>query len=249
MKERKPKILYYDIETSPLLVWSWRIGQKVNLTHDQIYEHSPFGIICVCYKWEGEKKIHSIDWGLEEQDTESLIKKFDEVYSQADIAIGHNGDNFDAKHINTHRLLKGLPPVNWVQSEDTLKQVRRHFKLPSNKLDYLSHVLLGEGKAPMSFQDWIDIVQYKKKKALNKMVKYCKRDVMLLEKVENIISPYVDKRVHRGLLKGKARDACPCCGHEECHRWGVYTTKAGQYQRHRCLKCLHVWKDSRQIKQ
>lgn len=244
----KPKILYYDIETSPILAWTWRIGQNINISHDQIYQHSPFGIICVCYKWAGDSKIHSIDWGLKEQDTEKLIKKFDKIYSQADIAIGHNGDNFDAKHINTHRLINRLDPVSWVQSEDTLKQVRKHFKLPSNKLDYLSHVLLGEGKAPMGFQDWIDIVQHKKKKALDKMIKYCKRDVHLLEKVENIIAPYVEHKVNKSILKNGHKDGCPSCGEFDNQRYGFYTSRTGKYQKYKCNNCAHIWKDGSMIK-
>ena len=245
---KKPKILYYDIETSPILAWVWGIGPKVRIGHEQIFEHSPFGIICVCYKWSGERKIHSIDWGLRKQDTEGLIKEFDEVYKQADIAIGHNGDNFDCKLVNTHRLLNDLPPIDWIQSEDTLKQVRKHFRLPSNKLDYLSHVLLGEGKAPMGFQDWIDVVYHKKKSALNKMVKYCKRDVALLEKVEQIISPYVQHNVHKGIIAHGDRDSCPACASDRFIGWGTYVSKVGKYQRYKCKSCGHIFKDNRMVK-
>lgn len=245
---KKPKILYYDIETAPMLAWIWRPGFKISVSHTQLYDGMPTGIICVCYKWAGEKKIHNIDWGLKEQDSEKVVKEFDKIYQQADIAIGHNGDNFDAKHFNTQRMVNRLPPVSWIQSEDTLKQVRRHFNLPSNKLDYLAELLLGEGKAPMGFQDWIDIVEHKKRKALDKMVKYCKRDVLLLQGVEEIIAPYVDHKVHRGLLVGKDRDACPNCAGEVSHKWGIYTTKSGRFQRYKCTECGHVRKDTRQVK-
>ena len=53
-KEPKAAIkrLFFDIETSPMLVYSWRIGNKISLSHENIVKN--WGIITICYKWEFE---------------------------------------------------------------------------------------------------------------------------------------------------------------------------------------------------
>lgn len=167
------KVLFYDCETSPFRAWLWRVGSKISVGHDQIVDGDRTDVICVAWKWLGESKVHSLNWGLKAQDSSTLIKEFTKVVESADLVIGHNGDAFDTKQINTQRLLHNQPPIAWPTSDDTLKQMRKHFAFPSFKLDYLAKTLAGAGKSPMAFRDWIDIVQYKKAKKLKKMIKYC----------------------------------------------------------------------------
>lgn len=243
----KPKIAYIDIETALFPVLVFGLGKQV-VTHKQIMPGFQPGIICACWKWHGKKRVHSVDWG-KNQDTEKVIKTLDkEVISKADIIIAHNGDKFDMRHINTHRLVNKLPPLPEVATEDTLKQCRKHFYLPSYSLDYISTLLLGDQKLKTDFKLWVDIVVHKKVTALRRMVKYCKKDVKLLEKVEQILAPYVEHKVHRGIIKNGNRDSCPNCGETKLQKMGFYVTKVGKYQRYRCTSCGHTHKDSRQVK-
>ena len=234
---RKPKILIYDIETKPIKAWIWRPGTKINVSHDMIVDGQQTDIICICYKWHGEKKIHSLDWGLKKQDSSKMIEEFTKLIESADVVLAHNGDGFDLKHINTQRLLKGQPPIAWPTSEDTLKMIKKHFNFPSNRLDYLSRTLVGGGKDRMIFRDWVDIVEYKSQKALNKMLKYCKKDVELLDKVFSKIKPYVNLKMNRSILVNGHRDGCPNCGSTNISKRGFLTTKAGRYQRYQCQDC------------
>ena len=85
--------LFWDIETSPNIGFFWRPGYKVSLTHDNIIKER--AIICICYKWEKEKKVHSLVWdkGCDKQ----ICKEFMEVMEMADEMVAHNGDRFDLK--------------------------------------------------------------------------------------------------------------------------------------------------------
>ena len=53
------KRLFYDIETSPNIGFFWGAGYKVNISHDNIIKER--AIICICYKWEGQDTVHSIE--------------------------------------------------------------------------------------------------------------------------------------------------------------------------------------------
>ena len=59
-RDKEKKILLLDIEVSPNIVSSWRIGSKVFLSPDNIIKER--AVICVAYKWYGEKKTYSIQW-------------------------------------------------------------------------------------------------------------------------------------------------------------------------------------------
>ena len=54
------KRLFWDIETSPLLLFSWRIGRKISLNPESIVEES--AIICICWKWEDSDEAGSLEW-------------------------------------------------------------------------------------------------------------------------------------------------------------------------------------------
>ena len=240
----KPKILIYDIETSPMLAWIWRIGNKISVSHSQI--EALGDIICICYKWVGGKETYALDWGAK-QDSTRMLKDFEKVIKDADVVIAHNGDRFDVKHINTQRLLKGLDPLAWPTSEDTLKMLRRHFTFPCFKLDFLSGLLTGSGKDKMEFQDWISIVRDKDEKALAKMIKYCKKDVRQLEQVFLSTKKYLTPIAHRGIIIQGDRDSCPSCGSLDRIKNGSKIKRTGRHQTYQCKDCGHVSTDTRKL--
>ena len=88
------KRLFYDIETSPMVCYSWRIGWNLTLSHSNIIDN--WKIICVSYKWEGSDKVYNLKWD-KNQDDKTLLEKFVKVLNQADEIVAHNGDRFDIK--------------------------------------------------------------------------------------------------------------------------------------------------------
>lgn len=234
----EPKILFLDVETSYVHVRTFRLG-KSYLSHDQIVDGQKFDIICVCWKWLGEKVVHSADWGLKAQNSDALIERITKEIEKADVVIGHNLDKFDLKQINTQRLLHGKAPIGWPTTEDTLKQFRKHFYFPSNKLDYLAKTLVGGGKDKMAFSDWVDVIERKSATALQKMIKYCKRDVLLLESVYKKLAPFATPRVNRSLIINGSKVGCTACGSTKVIKRGFLVTRGTRRQRVQCQSCGH----------
>ena len=227
----KPKVLYYDIETTPMRVWTFRLGDQ-HVSHSQIVEGDKVDIICITYCWD-TGPAYALDWGVRKQDSAPMIEKFDKIVREADITIGQNSDSFDVKHINTQRMLHGLPPFpDWADvTDDTLKQLKRHFKLPTNKLDYVSSVLGYGGKNSMSMQDWVNIMN-KDPKALNKMIKYGKKDVLDTRKVYNRIKPYIKPKYNMAAHYGDHR--CSNCGSTDIKKNGTRLSGTTRYQYFYC---------------
>lgn len=244
--QNKLRVLYWDVETSPTKFWGWRTG-KTYLSHDQIVKGQKLGIICICYKWAGEKEVYSLDWDVKKQDSSKMIEEFTKVVEVADIAIGHNSDKFDQRWVNTQRLINGQPPVAWPSSEDTLKQFRKHFFLPSYALDYISKLLTGSGKDKMIFDDWIQIVDNKDPKALAKMISYCKKDVLKLEEVYNKAKAFFSPKINASLIVNGDKSGCPRCGSLKTKSRGLKTLVAGRYRVRRCLVCLHSFRTNEKV--
>src|ERR1051326_5601541 len=235
------KVLLFDIETRYIIFRGWRTGKQY-VDQSQIVVGQDSDIICISYKWLGEKQIYTLNWGLKQQDSSKMIEAFSKIVESADLCIGHNSDAFDIRHINTQRLLHRQPPIAWPSSEDTLKQIRKQFYLPSYRLDYVSKLLTGSGKASMEFQDWIEVVENKSRKHLDKMIAYNRRDVKTLEEDYLILQPYLKPKIHAGMIKSNDKTACPRCGTTASISKGHVYNMSGKYRRRQCKNCKHVYK-------
>lgn len=200
--------LFYDIETTPNIVLSWRVGNKINLTHDNIIQERK--IICISWKWENSKDTFSLHWD-EDQNDKDMIEKFVEVLHQADEAIGHNSMNFDMKWIRTRALHHGIPVSPNIKQVDTLKIARRMFYLNSNKLDYISKFLGHEGKLSTEYGMWKKILMDNDRKELVKMVTYCEQDVRELENIFKEIRGYAQNTSHFGIIDNEDKCSCSEC--------------------------------------
>ena len=226
--------LYWDIETSPNIMFSWRAGYKINLDHDNIIRER--GIICICYKWEGRDEIGALTW--ENGDDTEILETFSVIMGAADEMVAHNGDRFDMRWFNGRNLLLGLPPIPETKTVDTLAIAKRKFFLNSYKLEYLAQKLCGAGKIKTDFSLWKRIVLDNDPQAMADMVKYCKRDVELLEQVHHKLAPYYKPKSHVGVMSGDERWTCPQCGSERVKKSKTRITPMGmkQHQMH-CNSC------------
>lgn len=204
--------LFYDIETSPNIVLSWRVGNKVNLPHDNILEERK--IICISWKWENDDKVFSLTWD-ENQCDKDIVAQFVEVLHQADETIGHNSDHFDIKWIRTRALFHGIPVSPNIKQVDTLKMARKMFYLNSNRLDYISKFLGNEGKISTEYGMWKKILLNNDRKVLKDMVTYCEQDVKELEKIYKDIVTYTRPASHFGVIENGDRCSCKGCGSKE----------------------------------
>jgi len=205
--------LFLDIETSPLQVFVWQLGD-LHVDYKSIIKDR--AIICICWKWEGEQSVQYLTWDRRQND-KAMLKEFIPVIDSATEIVMHNGDRFDLPWIRGRAMLHGLPMRPSYTTVDTLKLSRKQFKLPSNRLDALGRQLLGEQKLTTGFGLWRDICLDKCPESLKKMVEYCQQDVLLLEKFYNKIAPYIKPTTS---IARYASD-CPWCG----------SSKTGQHNR------------------
>jgi len=204
----KVKRLYVDIETSPMIAYTWRIGRKIDLSHDNILREP--AIICICWKWEGQE-VKSLTWDRDQCD-KAMLSKFIGILLSADEVIGHNGDRFDLPWIRTRCFFHGIPVPHQLPSVDTLKQARKGFNFPSNRLDYLGKYMgVGRKKETGGFGLWRGVMD-KDAASLRTMVDYCKRDVELLERVHHKLYAYAKPTTHVGVANGGYKHWCQRCG-------------------------------------
>ena len=201
--------LFFDIETSPNIGMFWEAGFKKRIDYDNILEERK--IICICWKFEDEKQVSALTWDSKQNDKKMLID-FIKVLNTADEVVGHNGDRFDLPWLRTRCLFHRIEMFPFYQTIDTLKTSRARFKFNSNRLNYIANYLGFGGKIKTEFKLWKDIVLHKNQKALESMVKYCKKDVALLEKVYKEMRVHMPVKTHFGVIYGQDKRTCPECG-------------------------------------
>jgi len=231
--------MFFDIETSYCQGWFWQPSYNTRITTDQIIKES--AIICICWKWEGEKRVNSLEW--DKGNDKKMIKKFYKELLQADEVVGHNGDKFDLKWVRTQFIKHGIESMPEIKTIDTLKIARSKFKFKSNRLDYIGKFLGFGGKIDTGGIDlWHDIIQKNSKRAMKKMVTYCKRDVELLEKVFLKLEGYAKPKTHIGIQMGNDKCSCKYCGSENTYLKDRTILASGNMRA--CLKCKDCGKHS-----
>jgi len=211
----KRRRLYFDIETSPNIGLFWEAGYKKNIDYSNIIKER--AIICICYKWEDEKSTEALTWDAKQCD-KKMLEKFIKIANSADELVGHNGDKFDLAWIRTRCLFHGIEMFPNYVTIDTLKVARNKFRFNSNRLNYIAKFLGIGQKIHTEFDLWKAIVLEKDKAAMDKMVKYCKMDVILLEKVYKHLATHIAPKTHYGVIFGQDRGNCPECGSNDLIR-------------------------------
>jgi hypothetical protein len=240
---KKPiKRLFFDIETSFVQGWFWRTGWKQRVGVWQI--KVPKKIICICYKWQHEDKVHSLQWD-KDQDDKVMLQKFVQVLGNSDEAIGHNIDKFDLPEIRTRCIKQDVLMFPTYRTLDTYKKAKKYFQFESNALNHIGQVLKVGKKIPTTKELWEDIIYNKSKKALKDMVAYCKQDVILNEDVFTAMMPYIDHNTNFAVLKGKDKWHCPECSGMNVKLSHTDTTPMGYVKRHmKCNDCRKFFKVS-----
>lgn len=239
------RTLVFDIETM------WNVGAyfgkrwDVNIT--KVLQ--PGYVLGFAWKWVGEKKVHSnYLWDhplyeMEPQNDIQVVKRWQELVSEADLVVGHNSQAFDMKVMNARALVHNLPPTPPVQQFDTWRAAKRIAKFDSTKLDDLG-AYLGYGRKIQTDSNLWYGCMIGDEKAMRAMRRYNVRDVALTEKVYLHLAPHDAAHPNLALLDDRP-DACPRCGVSgQLTAQGVRKLKVGTYRQWRCNSCLG-WSRSR----
>lgn len=232
-----PKILIFDIETAPILALVWRVWQE-NVGIEQI-EREWF---CISWsaKWLYDSKVMGdvlTPKEIKEEDDERIVKGLWELFNEADIVIAHNGEQFDVPRINTRFILWGLNPPSPYRIIDTVKIARKYFAFSHNKLDYLASQFGIGHKMDTDFKLWKKCL-LGDKKSLTKMLKYNKKDVLLLEEVYLRLRGW--SHSHPNLNVYMDGTHCPYCGSDKLKPNGKYATQTNTYKAFICGDCKGI---------
>lgn len=236
----KPKILFLDIETSPIEAYTWGTFDQ-NIGLDMIKKD--WSILSWAAKWQGSKKVMQMD--TQKMSEKKMLMGMWSLLDEAEIIVTQNGKKFDAKKLYARFIAYDFGPPSSYRHIDTLKLARKHFAFTSNKLEFMAkylktkHQKLKHKKFP-GFELWEACLRGVKE-AWNEMRKYNCYDVIVLEEV-------YDKLI---IWDAGFRTPEVCtCGSKSYRKIGFFFSAAGtKYQRHRCNDCGAEIRDRKKVKE
>jgi hypothetical protein len=236
--ERQPRILLYDVETTPLTGTAYG---TYNTDIIEVLQH-PY-VLCFSYRWLNERKTHNVAlrdfearYRADPKDDEDVVLALWYLFDEADILIAHNAKGFDNR-VATGRFIvyKKTPPSPY-KTVDTLLVARKIGKFSNNKLDVLGQQLQIGRKSKVTHGQLLNGVLSGQKVAWNKMVAYNNQDVNVLLRLYLRFLPYIDNHPNLATISHMP-DACPKCGHRHLQRQGYYYGNTYTYQKYVCVDC------------
>lgn len=235
---KNPRILVYDIETSPIIGYTWGVWQQ-NVTH--VLED--WQILSVAWKWLGEKELRCVGQddlpgyvpGIN-NDIE-VVKKLRDLLDEADIVIAHNGNSFDQKKVQTRIIMHGLATPSPYKQIDTKIVAKRYFAFTRNNLKWIAKDLKVAQKGdPGGIETWQGCLAGDAK-AWKHMKKYNKQDIPPLEDIYLKMRPWITNHPNMARISDRP-EACPkCSAVNSMKKEGFSYTTVGKKQQYSCTKC------------
>lgn len=237
-----PRVAVFDIETSPLEAYVW--GKKIAggyLGDHQIKKD--WAMLCWTARW-----LFDGDWmgacvspaEATARDDMSIMTPLWDFMEKADVIIAHGGSGFDIPRANMRLAVNGFKPTSPYQVIDTLSASRKVFGSSSFTQDFLNHKFGLSPKIHTDFNLWRRCVEPEldQKEALAEMMRYNVGDVYGLEELFIHVSPWLKTPVNLSMYTDNEKRECGNCLSTELKTLSQpYTTKAGQYESYRCLRC------------
>ena len=225
------RILCIDIETSPNLAHVWSLWNQ-NVSLDQLRESGE--VICFAAKWLGDPKRETAFWSLLDG-REYMVGAAAVLLDEADAVVHWNGKTFDIPHLNRAFLEGGLKPPAPFRQIDLCDVVKKQFRFPSNKLDYVAQRLgVGAKTRHEGHSLWVKCLEGDPA-AWKRMERYNRQDVWLLEGLYDKLQPWIPGHPSHAAMDGK--HVCPRCGSSRLQSRGTAYTLQSAYQRYQCLNC------------
>jgi transcription elongation factor Elf1 len=230
-----PKLLYFDIETSPIRADVWKAG-KTYVNPDFIIQD--WFVLAWAAKWVCDDQMHSrvlLPREIKRANDRRIVGHLWNLFDAADVIIGHNSRNFDIKRMNWRFLIHGLRPPSPYKTVDTLQVAKYVFGATSNKLDFLTKQLGLNGKMQHTPDLWQRCMNGDSE-ALRTMREYNEIDVLEGESLYLKMRPFMRNHPNMGLYYETEELRCRNCGMTTVDKIGKYHTPAQTYIAWRC-KC------------
>lgn len=228
------KILVADVETLPHQVDVWGFYNQ-NIGLNQVNKLGE--MCCFAAKWLGEDSI-TFKAATEDISRKIMLDTLWNMMDEADAILHYNGINFDVRVIQTEFAKEGYQLPSPSKHIDLYREVKRNFRLPSNKLDLvLQYFGLGKKVQHEGHELW-QRVRRNEASAWKKMEEYNKSDVILLEKLYNYMKGYIKVHPNVGLyVENLDKPICRVCGSDNIVKKGKEYTQLSSYQRYKCKDC------------
>lgn len=230
--QNQPKVLAFDIETSPIVAHVWGLRDQ-NISLNQIVKD--WQVIAFAAKWLGEDYVWYADTRKDKNDKRILETLWSKL-NEADIVITQNGQNFDSRKLNARFIEYGMKPPKPYRHLDTYKIAKAAAEFTSHKLEYLTDKLctkykkLSHKKFPgMSL--WNECLKGNIQ-AWDEMKKYNIHDVLSTEELYLKLRAWTPNTAPSVSLIG-----CVSCGSKQLEKRGIDQTLKTAYQRLHCKNC------------
>lgn len=245
--EKLPKVLLFDIETSPMEAYVWTTMPKY-ISKDLI--KNDYIMLSWSAKWLFSPEIMSDVLTKKEvlaRSDKRISQSLWDLLNEADIVIAHNGYKFDIKKAKTRFIVNGLPPTTPFNTIDTLRSARRVFSFTSNSLDGLLETLgIESRKLQTTFKLWKDCLDGNTD-ALRTMEEYNKHDVVVLEELYIRMRPWIPSHPNMSLYAEGEENRCAICGSSSVKEDGTYNSSSTVYTTFRCSVCSAVTRSSKAV--
>lgn len=237
MKSR-PRILFADIETLPLKTLAWQLKNYGYTPVNMIIED--WRIASFAAKWAGSTKVHQFDIrkGISDKNESILLKRAKKLLDRADIVVTQNGKKFDVPMLLARMAFYRIHPFSSFEQIDVMKESKKHFRLPSYSLEYVTsrfckkYKKLKHNKFP-GIELWLACMA-NVKAAWKEMAKYNIHDILSMEEWFGILAPYINLNFNK--YRGVKDAQCPC-GSADFKKNGYSYRQEGKFQRFTCKKC------------
>jgi RNase_H superfamily len=230
---RKPKIIIYDIETTPNVGFTW--GKYEQNVIEFLEE---WQLLSFAWKELGSSKVSCTSRrNFNDPTDKELTRALWKVLNTADVVITHNGKTFDNKKANAKFVEHGFAPVSPAAQVDTKELAKSQFAFTSNSLDDLGKRLkCGRKIKKMDFSVWLGCMN-KDPDSFELMEKYNVQDVVLLEKIYLKLRPWAVKHPNVAQLS-QSPTGCPRCGSQKLEKLNEFKYTARTIWRmYKCRDC------------
>jgi uncharacterized protein YprB with RNaseH-like and TPR domain len=245
-KSQRPRVLFLDIETRPLLAYVWKIWDE-NIGLNQIKED--WHVISWAAKWMGDpdSKIMQMDQRKvkDKENDKVILQGIWDLLNEADIVVTQNGRKFDNKKLNARFAVHKMQPPSTFKHIDIFVLAKRYFGFISYKLEYLAQIFCTKYKKLVDrkysgFNLWKECLN-NNQDAWREMALYNKYDVFVLEEIYHNIIPW-DNSINFNVYSNSLVNICKC-GSKSFKKNGFAYTNSAMYQRYKCTKCGSEMRD------
>lgn len=242
VKPWQPRIAFIDIETSYIEAKTWGMGDQ-SIALNQVIKD--WNVLSWTYKLLNSEEIIYRDTRGDPRNDEVIIREIHKLIDESDVVVAHNAA-FDVKKLNARFLYYDLPINRPFRVVCTLKIARKHFKLTSNKLEYLARYLKvieksDHGKFP-GMKLWDECLA-DNVEAWKEMEDYNIKDVITLEAIYLKLRKY-DSSIRFNVF---TQDNICECGSEDFRNLQPVVTNVGVFRASQCVDCNRVYRSKENL--